>query len=291
MHRDSWNTHRPGPILHLEPEQVADRTCEAVPDEDNRNKSPFFCMDLVLNSLARFCPRHQQMFIESLARYKESARCAEKLRPRILELNRKSKASKIYNGTDISEAIADTEEYIFWATQERKERMSHTQRFYAYGAPSASPRSPNARAKGRAAPSDAGHQKRIANIEKLIQMARKVLSYLRRSERELQLAARKSDQRQRELSQGRDAQTPQPLLPTSPTTKDDRFVVRDITIHLDPLKNPRSSTSSRRSTPIIRRNLRDRQGRRISSQTSLRSWKAYRRYPGAPRIRLPAWTE
>ncbi|KAI0690512.1 hypothetical protein C8T65DRAFT_671543 [Cerioporus squamosus] len=130
----------------------------------------------------RFCPQHVEECVESLDAYKDAARRAEGLQSRVFAVSRKNRAGKFNDLQDIREAIRTTEEYIHWATKELDGRRSHAKRFYAYEVKS-----------------DPGHTKRMANIEKLIRIARVVFNDLNYREDELILAARSPEEREQEL--------------------------------------------------------------------------------------------
>ena len=179
--------------------------------------------------------------------------------------------------SEILEATAVVKRCILWATEEVKERQSHKQRFYAFGTPEL--RSP----KKNKAPSTAGHEKRIAVVKQLIQMAENVLSELPTSASKMQLRASGPDEREQGRLEEKDLSQQPTLPPSSPPQV--IALERSGTEPDSPsrVESLGSSSSSQRS--IRRRNSMSRLTarpwmRKTSSQTGVRSWKAYRRWPG-----------
>ena len=270
MHPGSWNTAgRVDPHWSPEPEFESTRVCEAVRDENNESGS-FFCpVQLSDRSPFRFCPQHQKEFVESTKRYKEASRRAEALRPCVLSIRAKNRRGELVDPSEILEATAVVKRCILWATEEVKERQSHKQRFYAFGTPEL--RSP----KKNTAPSTAGHEKRIAVVKQLIQMAEELLT----SASMIRMRASGPDERERGHLEERDLSW-QPTPPPSPPQV--IALERSGTQPDSPSRvmSLGSSSSSQRS--IRRRNSMSRLTarpwmRKTSSQTGVQSWKAYRR--------------
>ena len=267
MHPGSWNTAgRVNPHSSPEPEFESTKFCEAVSDKSGS----FFCpVQLSDGSPFRFCPQHQKEFVESTKRYKEASRRAEALRPRVLSICAKNRRGEMVDPREILEATAVVERCILWATEEDKERQSHRQRYYAFGTPEL--RSPK---KGKA-PSTAGHEKRIAVVKQLIQMAEELFT----SASMIRMRASGPDEHERGHLEERDLSW-QPTPPPSPPQV--IALERSGTQPDSPSRvmSLGSSSSSQRS--IRRRNSMSRLTarpwmRKTSSQTGVRSWKAYRR--------------
>lgn len=289
MHRGSWNTSETTSLPQSGLRKP--RYCEVLPDEDDHT-NPFFCPHELSDKEHRFCARHQKQRRESLAKYKAASHRADALLPRVNEIRRKKETGKPLSITELREAITTTDEYIYWATEELKERRSHARRFYAYGAPASSPQSPIiVRDGGRTVPSNSGHKLRMSNLEMHIRQARQLRSYLQRSLYGIEAEETKQKPEESETTMlARNGNDSQQQLRSSPQQQVSAM-------NIDPLnraKRPCSPTSSQISSPLRRKHstlrLTGRPSiRRTRSQTRVRSWTAPRRYAGVARgVYLPA---
>ena len=127
----------PGLSLDSEPSahpvQVEQKYCEAVLDEDDDEclHQPL-CLELLPMDGPRLCRRHLAECSESYQIYKAASQRMEALRQRVLGFSRRNRQGGFYRVREVEEAIDVTEEFIFWADVELRERRGHT-RFYAIG--------------------------------------------------------------------------------------------------------------------------------------------------------------